>query len=324
MQDLADGINVFFQQVAADLSPLSTDTIASLPQSDILPDEFIIDQASVERKLSRINIFKSPGPDKLPNWILRDFCAQLARPVCAIFNASVHQGVVPGRWKEATIIPVPKTNPPRTIQSDLRPISLTATLGKILESFIGEWILERIGETLDDRQYGVFKQRSTTHALVDMLHHWHSAVDSGQSARIVFIDFAKAFDRVDHNVLMTKMMALNLPEIITRWMYSYLLNRHQRVKIGNVLSDWLSQTAGMPQGSYLGPLTFAILIASLRPSCQIHKFIDDTTMTEILNKGSISCMQAFVDELVSQSTHTECHVCTFRSCLPVATQNPSV
>ena len=85
-------------------------------------------------------------------------------------------------------------------------------------------------------------------------------------------------------------------------MYSYLLHRHQRVKIGNALSDWLPQTAGMPQGSYLGPLTFAILIASLRPSCQIHKFIDDTIMTEILNKGSIRCMQAFVDELVSQST----------------------
>jgi len=54
--------------------------------------------------------------------------------------------------------------------------------------------------------------------VVDMLHHWHSAVDSGQSVRIVFIDFAKAFDRVDHNVLMTRMMALNLPEIIIRWM----------------------------------------------------------------------------------------------------------
>jgi len=61
-----------------------------------------------------------------------------------------------------------------------------------LESFIGAWILER---------YGALKQRSTTHALVDMLHHWHSAVDGGQSVRIVFVDFANAFDRVDHNVL---------------------------------------------------------------------------------------------------------------------------
>jgi len=87
-------------------------------------------------------------------------------------------------------------------------------------------------------------------------------------------------------------------------MYSYLRHRRQRVKIGDVLSEWLQQTAGMAQGSYLGPLTFAILIALLQPSCQIYKYIDDTTMTEIINKGSTRCMQTFVDELISQSTQT--------------------
>jgi len=89
------------------------------------------------------------------------------------------------------------------------------------------------------RRSTVWHLKATVDGLVDMLHHWHIAVVSGQSVRIVFIDFAKAFDRVDHNVLMSKMMALNLPEIIIRWMYSYLLHRHERVKIGNVLSDCL-------------------------------------------------------------------------------------
>ena len=79
----------------------------------------------------------------------------------SIFNASICQGVVPGRWKEATILPVPKSHPPRSNQSDVRPISLSATLGKILDSFIGEWILECIGETSEDQQYGTLKQRST-------------------------------------------------------------------------------------------------------------------------------------------------------------------
>jgi len=69
-QDLADDVNAFFQQVAADFSPLDTRT--TLPQAEILTNEFIIDQASVEQKLSWINIFKSPGPDRMPNWILRD------------------------------------------------------------------------------------------------------------------------------------------------------------------------------------------------------------------------------------------------------------
>ena len=78
---------------------------------------------------------------------------QLSGPVCAIFNASIREGFVPARWKEANVIPVPKVQPPKSVESDLRPISLTATLGKLLESFVGGWILGRIVDKLDDHQY---------------------------------------------------------------------------------------------------------------------------------------------------------------------------
>ena len=76
------------------------------------------------------------------------------------------------------------------------------------------------------------------------------------------------------------------------------------MKIGDILSDWLQLAAGMPQGSYLGPLTFVILIDSLRPGCLTHKFVDDTTMSKILNKSVASNMQSLVDELVQQATET--------------------
>ena len=199
-------------------------------------------------------------------------------------------------------MPVPKIQPPRAVASDLRPISLTATLAKVLESVVGSWILERVGDSLDDRQYGALRQRSTIHALVDMVHHWHVAVDKGESARTVFVDFAKAFDHVDHNVLVAKMVALGLPDVIVRWMCTFLQGRRQRVKIGDVLSDWLQLSAGMPQGSYLGPLTFIILIDALRPGCLTHKYVDDTTMTEFMSRSVVSSMQSFVDELVQQAT----------------------
>ena len=89
---LADHINKFFQQVAADLRPLSDSTMP--PTSDALQSEFVIELSAVERKRSQINVYKAPGPDGLPNWILRDFCTQLSGPVCAIFNASVREGTV--------------------------------------------------------------------------------------------------------------------------------------------------------------------------------------------------------------------------------------
>jgi len=173
------------------------------------------------------------------------------------------------------VIPIPKAHPPQVIETDLRPISLTPTLPvselfKVLESFIGGWILERIRDKLDANQYRALKRRSTTHALVDIIHHWHKAIDEGQSVRAVFIDFAKAFDHVDHNILIAKLMAFGLPDVIIWWMCSFVRHRRQRVKIGDVMSDWLVMDAGMPQGSFLGPLTFIMLVDSLQASCITH------------------------------------------------------
>jgi len=103
------------------------------------------------------------------------------------------------------------------------------------------------------------------YCLVDMLHH--AAIDKGQSVRTVFVDFAKAFDHVDHNILVTKLVALGLPDVIVRWMCTFLRDRRQRVKIGDVLSEWLQLTAGMLQGSSLGSMMFVILINALQPGC---------------------------------------------------------
>ena len=112
---------------------------------------------------------------------------------------------------EANVIPAPKAHPPQLIEADLRPISLTATLSKLLETFVGSWILDRIEDKFDKHQYGALKGRSTTHTLVDIMHHWHKAVDEGKSVRVVFVDFAKAFDHIDHNVLVAKLMDYDLP-----------------------------------------------------------------------------------------------------------------
>jgi len=120
MQKLTNQITKFFQQVAADLCTVSEPITLS---SSILPlSEFVTDQSVIERKLSHIsihNFHKAPGPDGLPNWILRDFCSQLSGPVCAIFNASIREGIVPARWKEANVIPAPKAHPLQLIEADL-------------------------------------------------------------------------------------------------------------------------------------------------------------------------------------------------------------
>ena len=125
--------------MAADLSPLDDSSIS--PPTDVVPDEFTISILDVERKLSRVNVH-APGPDGLPNWLLRHFSSHPAGPVCAIYNASIREGFVPSSCKEAKVVPVQKVQPPRAVESDLRPISLTVTLGKVLKSFVASWILE--------------------------------------------------------------------------------------------------------------------------------------------------------------------------------------
>ena len=124
---LAENINSFFHSISSDLNPLDIEHFFNLPDNDILLDDLVIEPFSVERKLA-INTHKSPGPDGISNWFLRDFSVLLAEPICCIFNTSLRTGSFPCLWKQANVIPVPKVNPPQAIESDLRPISLSRML----------------------------------------------------------------------------------------------------------------------------------------------------------------------------------------------------
>ena len=125
LAELVQKINTFFKSVSRDVQPLPDEMIP--PACPIVPDEFLISISDVKRRLSNINVWKAPGPDQLPNWVLRDMADWLAGPVHASFNASLREGLVPSRWKQANVIPVPKAHPALTVDNDLRPISLTPT-----------------------------------------------------------------------------------------------------------------------------------------------------------------------------------------------------
>ena len=113
-------------------------------------------------------------------------------------------------WKKADVVPVPKTRPPTNINNDIRPISLTPTISKVLEMFVAEWMLEAIGDKFDKEQFDGLHGHSTVHALIDILHLWHQALDKTHSVRVLFIDFTKAFDHVDH--VLEKLAELGVPE----------------------------------------------------------------------------------------------------------------
>ena len=309
MLTLVNDINVCLRDVSSDLSPLVSssscifreDDSTAVPDvnetcfesinEDDFTDNYIIEPFIVERKLSQINIYKSNGPDNVPNWFFRDFSVWLAEPISAIFNVSIRTGTFPTMWKQGNVTPIPKVVPPASIHNDLRPISLTPTVSKIFESFVGQWILELIADSIDKNQYGGLKGKSTTHALVVLLHSWHQALDKSKCVRVLFIDYAKAFDHIDHNLFIQKLQSfLKIPNFIVKWIKSFLTERQQRVKISNFCSDWLKLNGGLPQGSFLGPLIFILFINDLRLSNQdgTCKYIDDITATDVYDRDKKS------------------------------------
>lgn len=299
-QLLAELINNSLGQVSRDLHALAPMRPTDVTETD-LPSDFHITPYEVADALSHVSIYKSSGPDGIPNWLLRDFAYIIAEPVCNIVNASIINGVVPSLWKQADVVPIPKLHPATSITSDLRPISLTPTLSKVLEKLVGRRMLPKILDKFDQRQFGALKGRSTTHALAAITHQWHQALDNRQSSRTLFVDYSKAFDHVDHQTVLSKMTALGLDHWAIQWMHSFLSNRQQRVKVGSALSTWTTLTGGMPQGTWFGPYVFIILIDDLQTTMDTYKFVDDVTIIEVVDQPTETQMQLAADQLAKWS-----------------------
>ena len=128
---------------------------------------------------------------------------------------------------------------------------------------------------------------------------WHQAIDEHDSVRTLFIDYSKAFDHVDHATVLRKLAALGVQPFLLKWMHSFLKDRKQRIKIGDVFSSWASPNGGMPQGTFLGPYVFLVLINDHSTLVATFKFVDDVTMTEIIKANPTpSQMQSAANEMV--------------------------
>jgi hypothetical protein len=184
-------------------------------------------------------------------------------------------------------------------------------LSKLLESLIGRRMLPKIVDKLDPKQYGALRGRSTTHALVAVTHThmWHQALDDHKSIRTLFVDYSKAFDHVDHSIVLSKMTSLHADPCVIRWMHSFLSNRQQRVKIGSTVSQWTTLTGGMPQGTWFGPYVFLILIDDLQTMMTAYKFVDDVTISEVVDQ-STSHMQLAAQQVAEWSKKNQMNIST--------------
>ena len=141
------------------------------------------------------------------------------------------------------------------------------------------------------------------HALIKLMHRWKAALDSsGTMVRALLVDFSKAFERVNHHILLTKCASIRLPNVVTKWLTSFF--RKQRVKIGSVKSKFTTINAGVPQGIIFGLIGFVHHINDLRTTCDHDKYVDDCIIWESCAPSCVnSSLQTTADE-VAQLTAT--------------------
>ena len=261
-----------------------------------LPDAYCISVDVTLLALQRVKTNKSTGPDNIPAWVLKDHANILAAPLTVIFNSSLREGVLPNEWKMANVIPLPKTKPMISVETDIRPISLTPIVAKVFEYIVMGWVDDIVGAVIDDKQFGGVGGTSTTDALVEMTHKWHEATDVlNNYVRVVLLDFSKAFDLINHHILLDKLITNGVPAHIVRWLAAFLLDRHEQVKIGNIYSRTGSPNGGVPQGTLSGPKYFLLYINDLETHVPLYKYVDDSTLFEICNINEISEIQESID-----------------------------
>ena len=225
---------------------------------------------------------KAVGPNSIPTDILRMLANDVAKPLAAIFNLSFRTGQFPALLRLAKAIPIFKKDS-KLLVSNYRPISLLSNLNKVLEKLMFDRVykfLEKF-KCFYKHQYGFRSKHSTNHALTDITETVRRALDDGEIAGGVFVDLQKAFNTVNHEILIAKLQHYGIRGKALDWFTSYLTDRSQYVSILGFDSKTRSIGHGVPQGSVLGPLLFLIYINDLHQAIsysKVYHFADDTNL----------------------------------------------
>ena len=218
------------------------------------------------------------GPDGMHARVLKSCAALLAYPLCAIMQKSLITGSFPPQWSESLVVPLHKKGP-RSVPANHRAVSLTSVPCKSMERIIVRHIVDylEINQLLSRHQFGFRAGHSTEDQMLIFYDEVARAVDGGRCVDAAYLDFSRAFDVLDHEILLEKLASLGFDQQILSWITSFVRGRTMRVSVAGESSASRPVGSGVPQGSVLGPILFLIYVNYLMEGveCSWKAFADD-------------------------------------------------
>ncbi|CAG9137878.1 unnamed protein product [Plutella xylostella] len=246
-----------------------------------------IDINVVEKLLKSLDLSKSAGPDFIPAIFLVKCAEELSIPLSIIFKRCVDEGVMPTIWKSAFISPIHKKGPRECVEH-YRPISKLCLICKVLERIVYNQLYNALKHTFSPAQHGFLKRRSTVTNLLLFNDFLSRHLADGDQVDAIYTDYSKAFDRIDHYLLLNKLHSQGVRHNLLNWFTCYLTNRSQAVVLNGFTSTWKDIPSGVPQGSLLGPLLFIVFIGDI-DSCFVNSshllFADDMKIFRTVNNA---------------------------------------
>jgi len=275
----------------------------------------------IARIIQRLPNNKAPGGDGINSKILKEICESIAFPLAHIFNLSFNTGEVPELLKIAKVVPIYKKGE-RNQPGNYRPISLLSIFDKIMEKLMCKRLSDFLenNNILYEYQFGFRKNYSTSHAVMEVMDNIYQNWDNHELTIGIFLDLQKAFDTVNHDILLKKLEIYGIRGIVLKWFTSYLNNRKQYTVLQNFESELECVTYGVPQGSVLGPLLFLIYVNDIQyaiTDAKIKLFADDTNLFfhskdtgklfTLANAGMLQLSEWFIANKLSLNVDKTCY-----------------